>query len=174
MTEKLSTALAAVQMTYKDIVSISDDILQPTFAPVDEIIAEVNNNVYNLSTETVRNHIVLLQLKAYEISETKEKATFTAKLAEAIQKEKAAIAFNGHDGAQGTKEKLALLDTSEEIISQLLYTLIADRLKTKVDQIHRMVDALKSVLMSRMQETKFMNLAASSEIPATTNGKVNL
>jgi len=47
-----------------------------------------------------------------------------------------------------------LLAASEEIIVESLYKLVANLLKTKLDALHRLVDALKSVLMSKMQEAK--------------------
>jgi hypothetical protein len=46
--------------------------------------------------------------------------------------------------------------------------------KTKLDSLHRLVDTLKSVLMSRMQEAKFMNIGANNEISPTTNGRITL
>ena len=174
MNIKINEALEAVQAQYKDLVEISDSILMKDCAEVDLIIDDVRLKCHSATLDQLRNWILDLQLFAYSLSEKKEKALFTADLAEAIQKEKFAISFNGKEGSQGVKDKLALIDTSEEIVSQLLYTLIANRLKTKVDQIHRGVDSLKSVLMSRMQETKFMQLGTSSEIPGTTNGKIIL
>jgi hypothetical protein len=55
-----------------------------------------------------------------------------------------------------------------------LYNLVANLLKTKLDQLHRLVDALKSILMSRMQETKFMNIGSTNEVPSTTGTRVTL
>ena len=108
-----------------------------------------------------------LQLKAFEISETKEKAALKAELAETLQKEKYAVSFNSLEGSAAVKDKLALVEASSEAVSETLYNLIANLLKTKLDQLHRLVDALKSILMSRMQETKFMSLGSNADIPET-------
>ena len=43
---------------------------------------------------------------------------------------------------------------AEEILAEEIYTLMANTFKVKLDEIHRVVDTLKSVLMSRMQEAK--------------------
>ena len=115
-----------------------------------------------------------LQLKAFEISEIKEKAALKAELAETLQKEKFAISFNGLEGSAAVKDKLALVETSAEIVTEALYNLVANLLKTKLDQLHRLVDALKSILMSRMQETKFMNIGSTNEVPATVGTRVTL
>jgi hypothetical protein len=114
--------------------------------------------------------MLTLQLKAYGISELKEKAALKAELAEILQKEHFAISFNGADGSAAVKDKLATVATSADTVTEALYNLIASLLKTKLDSIHRLVDVLKSILMSRMQETKFMNLGSSNEISPTTNG----
>jgi hypothetical protein len=126
-----------------------------------------------MSIDQIRDYILRIQLKAFEISEIKEKAALKAELAETLQKEKFAVSFNGLEGSAAVKDKLALVETSAEIVTEALYNLIANLLKTKLDQLHRLVDALKSILMSRMQETKFMNMGSTNEVPATT-GRMRL
>lgn len=164
---KLSEALQSVETSYKDLVEIANNMLEPIISPCNAIVNEVNNNVNNLSIEQIRDYILKIQLAAYQIAEVKEKSAFKADLAEAIQKEKFAISFNGLDGSAAAKEKLALVENSPEIVSNALYNLTSNLLKTKLDSLYRMVDSLKSVLMSRMQEAKFMQLGSSSEIPQT-------
>ena len=92
-----------------------------------------------------------------------------AELSEALQKEKFATTFNGLDGSATVKEKIALVESSSETVSTVLYELVSSLLKSKVDQLHRLVDCLKSILMSRMQETKFMNIGATAEVGAPIN-----
>ena len=67
------------------------------------------------------------------------------------------------DASAAVKDKVALLATSEETVSEALYNLVANLFKTKLDSIHRMIDTLKSILMSRMQEQKFMNIGAADD-----------
>ena len=167
MDKKLEDALGRVEMTYKDLVEISNEMLKPLFDPINELVGAINARVNALSIDQIRDYILQLQLKAVE-------AALKAELAEAIQKEQFAISFNGIDGSAAVKDKLALVATSAETVTETLYNLVANLLKTKLDQLHRLVDALKSILMSRMQETKFMNIGTSPDIPGTTNGRVIL
>lgn len=167
MDKKLETALNNVETTYGELVDIANGMLNPMFEPINMIIARVNASVNAMSIDQIRDYILTIQLKAFEISEIKEKAALKAELAETLQKEKFAVSFNGLEGSAAVKDKLALVETSAEIVTEALYNLIANLLKTKLDQLHRLVDALKSILMSRMQETKFMNLGSSNETPAT-------
>jgi hypothetical protein len=167
MDKKLETALNNVETTYGELVDIANGMLNPMFDPINAIIAQVNASVNAMSIDQIRDYILTIQLKAFEISEIKEKAALKAELAETLQKEKFAISFNGLEGSAAAKDKLALVETSAEIVTEALYNLVANLLRTKLDQLHRLVDALKSILMSRMQETKFMNMGSSSETPAT-------
>lgn len=156
MNKKLETSLNNVEATYSELVVIANDMLGPIFTPINEIINQVNANVNAMPIDQIRDYILTLQLKAFEISEIKEKAALKAELAEVLQKEKFAVSFNGLDGSAAAKEKLALVETSAEIVTEALYSLVANLLRTKLDQLHRLVDALKSILMSRMQENKFI------------------
>ena len=153
---KLEQALNNVEMTYGDLVGIANDMLNPLFQPINEIISSVNATINALSVDQIRDYILRLQLKAFEISEIKEKAALKAELAEILHKEHYAISFNGVDGTATARDKLATLATSSEAVAEALFNLISSLLKTKLDALHRLVDALKSILMSRMQETKFI------------------
>ena len=174
MDKKLETALNNVETTYGELVDIANGMLNPMFEPINMIISRVNASVNAMSIDQIRDYILTIQLKAFEISEIKEKAALKAELAETLQKEKFAVSFNGLEGSAAAKDKLALVETSAEIVTEALYNLIANLLKTKLDQLHRLVDALKSILMSRMQETKFMNIGSSNEVPTTAGTRVIL
>lgn len=150
----LNEALDKVEIAYGDVVSIANDMLAPLFDPINKLVEEINGRINNFTVEEIRNYMMRLQLRAYEISETKEKSSLKAELAQAVRKEKYALTFNEAQGTAGTKDNTALLAASEEIIVESLYRLVASLLKTKLDALHRLVDALKSVLMSKMQEAK--------------------
>lgn len=151
---KVDEALNNIEMVYKDIVDIANDMLDTMFIPINALVAEVNSKINTYTVEEIRNYIMRIQLRAYEISETKEKSTLKAELAESLRKEKYANAFNEAQGTSGAKDNTALLATSEETVVESLYNLVANLLKTKLDQLHRLVDCLKSILMSKMQEAK--------------------
>ena len=99
-----------------------------------------------------------LSLKSYTFSEIKEKATFKSVLAETIRKEEYAQNFNKTEGTVAVRENTATIDTGAEILSEEIYTLVANMLKTKLDEIHRVVNTLQTVLMTRMQEAKLTSV----------------
>lgn len=150
-------ALDAVEGTYSEVKEIADDMLNSFFNPVDKIIDSLGKNINTLSAETIRNVILELTFAGYKIGEIKDKTGIKAEIAEALKKEKYATIHNKTEGTVATKENTALLEASPEIVTEILYDLVANLSKTKLDEIHRVVDALKTVLMSRMQEMKINN-----------------
>ena len=156
MDKQLEQALNTVEMTYGELVAIANDMLNPIFIPINNLVQSVQTTINAMSVDQIRDYILQLQLKAFEISDIKEKATLKAELAEVLQKEHFAISFQGADGTATARDKLATIATSQDTVAETLFNLIANLLKTKLDQLHRLVDALKSILMSRMQEAKFL------------------
>lgn len=167
MTNKLNEALKNVEMTYSQVVEIADTIIAKYFTNLNNLVSTINSRINALTIDQIREYMMELQLQAFSLSEIKEKSTLKAELAVAIQKEKFAISFTGADGTAAAKDKIALIATNEEAISEALYNLVANLFKTKLDQTHRLVDVLKSILMSRMQEAKFMNVGVDNNIPIT-------
>lgn len=151
---KLTNALDNVEVTYNDVTSIADDMLSPLFDAINNLVGEINSNINALTVEQIRDYMMRLQLRAYEISETKDKSALKAQLAETLRKEKYAMMFNEAQGTAGTKDNTALLAASEEIVVEALYNLVANLLRTKLDQLHRLIATLSSILISRMQEAK--------------------
>lgn len=150
----LHDALANVESTYADVVNIANDMLQSLFDPINALISEIRENSAGMPVESIRDYMVRLQLRSYEISDVKEKSALKAECAEALRKEKYARSFNEAQGTVGIKDNTAFLASSEEIIVEALYNLVASLLKTKLDELHRLIDTLKSILMSKMQEAK--------------------
>ena len=174
MTNKLNDALANVECTYSNLIEIANTMLNPIICPANEIINSLSKSIHNISIEQLRDYILQIQLKSFELSEIKEKSTLKADIAAALQKEQFAIQFNSVEGAAAVKDKIATVNTSDETVVTAVYNLAANLLKTKLDELHRMVDSLKSILMSRMQEAKFMQIGSTNEIALTTNGKITL
>ena len=62
--------------------------------------------------------------------------------------------FNSSEGTVAVRENTATIQSSAEILAEEIYTLVANMLKTKLDEIHRVVNTLQTILMTRMQEAK--------------------
>lgn len=154
MIKNLEASLNQVEATYSEVVDIANEMLKELFSPINELVDNLNNDVQDMQIDEIRDYIMKLSIQSFRISEPKDRSTLKAKCAEALRKHNYAIEFNGAEGTINTKDNTALINTANYIVTEALYDLVSDLLKTKLDEIHRLVDALKSILMSKMQEVK--------------------
>jgi len=150
---QLTLALDNADAVYNDIVVIADDIIKHYLWEIDSLIKTATEKD-TLSNDDIRHLILQLSLKSYGFSEIKEKSALKVECAEALRKEKYAIKFNETDGTVAYKENQATISSTDEILVEAIYNLVASLFKTKQDEIHRVVDSLKSILVSRNMEAK--------------------
>lgn len=158
MKQNVSAALDKVDMTYDELIVVANDILKEITGDLDAMMESAYIDVERLSVEAIRQLMLKLSLRSYSFSEIKEKSIFKATLSETLRKEAYAKNFNSSEGTVAVRENNAILNTSDEIIAEEIYTLVSSLFKTKLDEVHRVVASLQSVLMSRMQEAKLSNI----------------
>ena len=158
MNDKVSKALDNIDMAYDELIDIANDTCKEVVGDLDDMLRSAYDNIENLNNESIRSLLLRLSLRSYSFAEIKEKAQFKAVLGEALRKEAYAKNFNTAEGTVAVRENLSIINTSSEILAEELYTLVANMFKVKCDEVHRVVDTLKSVLMSRMQEAKMANV----------------
>ena len=154
MAKDLNKALESVEITYAQIKDIADGMLTEPFEEPNNVVTFIQNNIESMSIEMLRDSILRLQLAVYSLSELRDRSGIKASCAEAIRKEAYAASYIGQEGTAGVKDSNTTLAISENIVAQCLYDLVASLVKTKVDMCLRLIDSLKSILMSRMQEVK--------------------
>ena len=140
-------------MTYQELNTIARDIVSEFFAGADSLIDQVRD-VNELDNDAIRSFMIKLSLTSYSLSEVKEKSAMKAEIAETLRKEAVARNYIEATGTASAKENEATLNSSSEMVSEALFNLVSSLFKTKADEIHRVVDTLKSVLMSRNMEAK--------------------
>ena len=154
MSEAVNNALNNVDMVYDELIQIANETVESIVGDINNIIRNIQSDLENMNNDLIRDYILKLSLKSYSFSDVKEKAAFKAEIAETIRKEAYAKQFNSTEGTVAVRQNSAEIAISAEYLSEEIYQLISALLKTKADEIHRVVDALKTVLMSRLQEAK--------------------
>lgn len=163
MTTDLQQALDNTEVVYRNIVEIANKIVAEATKEVDDLINEAMDNVDNMTNESIRVLLIKLSLLSFNFSDIKEKSALKAECAETLRKEAYAVAFNSSIGSVASKENQATITISKEIMVEAIYNMVASLFKTKSDETHRVVDALKSVLMSRMAEAKLTSTMYEGE-----------
>lgn len=154
MSEAVNNALNNVDMVYDELIQIANETVESIVGDISSTIRDIQSDLENMNNDLLRDYILKLCLKSYSFSDIKEKAAFKAEIAETIRKEAYAKQFNSTEGTVAVRQNNAEIAISAEYLSEEIYQLISALLKTKADEIHRVVDALKTVLMSRLQEAK--------------------
>lgn len=153
----VQAALDAVDMTYSELIDIVDDTRKSVMEDCDLLIEDVSNNIQDMSNDKIRDTLMRLSLKSYYLASIKDKSAFKANLAETIRKEAYARAFGNAVGTVAQKDGQALLDTSSQAVAEKIHDLMADLFRSSTDEIHRTIDVLKTVLMSRLSEAKLVS-----------------
>ena len=156
--KELDNAIDNIEITYQEVIDIANDSVKELTGDLDNLIESVYNRVENLNNDEIREVLLKLSLRSFSFSSIKEKAAFKAMLAESLRKEAYAREFNTLQGSVAAKDSQATLNIANEIIVEHLYELTASLFKVKLDEAHRVVDTLKSVLMSRLSEAKLTNI----------------
>ena len=151
---ELQKALDNVEMTYSEIAEIANELITEYTADISSIIDYISKNTEKLTNDDIRSLMLRLSVKAYSFGDVKEKSIIKAQCAEMIRKEAYAKEFNNQDGSVASKDSNATLAISNEIVSEAVYDLVASLFKTRMLEIQRMVDTLKTILTSRLSEAK--------------------
>lgn len=159
MKENVQKALDAVDMAYGDVIDIANSVTQEYLKDIDELLKEAYDKVEMLTNDSIRMLIMKLTLKSYSFSEVKEKSQLKATLAETLRKEAYAKSFNASEGSVAVRDNMSILQTSEQIVVEAIYDLIANLFKTKLSEIHNVISALTTVLTTRLSEAKLINVA---------------
>ena len=160
MKSEVVAALDAVDATYDELIDVANDIAKEVVGDLDDMMASAYNDVEKLSNEAIRDLMLKLSLRSYSFAEIKERSAFKSELSETLRKEAYAKNFNSAEGTVAVRENTAVLNSSSEILANQIYELVADIFKSKLDETHRIVAALTSVLMSRMSEAKLTTVNA--------------
>lgn len=160
MTKELSQAIDNVEITYNEIIDIANESVKELTGDLDELLENAYYGIENLTNDGIREIMLRLSLRAFSFSAIKDKAGLKASLAETLRKEAYAKQFSTLDGSVAAKDTRATLNISEQIIVEQIYNLTAALFKTRLDEVHRCVDTLKTVLMSRLSEAKLTTIEA--------------
>ena len=159
----INAALDKVDATYTELIEIANQISASVLGDLDEMMSVAYNDVERLTNDAIRDLILKLSLRSYSFSEIKEKSQFKSVMAETLRKEAYATNYNGAEGTAAVRDNLATLSISDEIVADEIYTLVASMFKTKLDEIHRVVAALTTVLTTRLSEAKLTSVGMTNE-----------
>lgn len=155
---KFQNTCQEVTDLYCNIVKIGDQYVNAMTKDIDELVKSASENVENMTTESIRQLSLKLAMESFSFSEVKEKAALKAELSETLRKQTYSRAYVDAEGTGQVKDNKANIAITDAMLSEKLYNYVADQLKIKIDEAHRVIDALKSVMISRASEAKLSGM----------------
>lgn len=154
MKKELEEALNNVEMTYGEIVDIANDLINQYTEDINPIVQDIEKNIERLTNDELRSLMLRLSIKAYSFGDVKERSIIKAQCAEMLKKEAYARAFAEAEGSVAAKDSATMVKISNETLTEAIYDLVAGLFKIKLEELRRLIDTLKTVLMSRLSEMK--------------------
>ena len=145
-----------VEDTFKDLSPIVIEVVDKYSKEADKIINRLSN-ANNFTNQELRDAILALSIESYFFGQSKDASILKQECAATLLKEKQAIIYNGTVGTQLVRQNQSILDSSEQQVVSMLYSAVANSLKTKADELHRLINALQGILISRNAEAKLVS-----------------
>lgn len=150
---QIDAAKKQVSDLYKSLAPIIDAVVAKHAKEIDNIVKSVKN-ANSLDNEDLRKYIMQLSIENYYFAESKDKAIFMQDCAIALSKEAQADIFNSTAGTQAVRNNQAIIDSMDKQAVAMLQSAVANRLKTKLDEAHRLLGSLQGILISKNAENK--------------------
>lgn len=160
-----SNAKQEANELYKNLKPIIDGVVKKHAKDIDAIISNINKHLTTMTNKELQEAILQLSIENYYFAESKDKSMLMRECSLALLKEKQADTFNSTEGTQAVRTNQSIIDSKDRQIVLMLQDSVATHLKTKLDESHRIVDSLKSVLISRNMENKLKG-ESSNESPS--------
>ena len=152
----ISVANKELAEMYKNLKPIVDEIVNKNTKEVDSIIKKIKNGLENeLTHKELYSYLMQLSVETYYMAYSKDMAGLRQECAETLMKAKQAEIFNETVGTQVLRTNEAIVSTVDKQVINLIHRAVANCLRTKLDEAHRMVRTLENVLISKNAENKF-------------------
>lgn len=149
----IEQAKQEVNEMFNSIAPMAMEIVGNYSKSLDKLFNDISSS-NALTNDDLRNYMLALSSEAYLFSMSKDAATLKQECAEMILKETQAIIYNSTDGTVPIRTNQSLIETGDKQVVNALYSAVANLLKTRLDETHRMINTLNSILISRNAEAK--------------------
>lgn len=139
---------------YKEIQPIVESVVNKQSKEIDSIINKIKKDLTTMTNKELQNYMLQLSIETYYFSHIKDMSVLKQECALALAKEAQANIFNGTVGTQAVRNNQSIIDTLDKQTVNMLYAAVANNLRSKLDEAHRIVNVLSNVLISKNAEAK--------------------
>lgn len=149
----ITTAKSDVQSMFDSLAPIVLEVAGKYSKEADKLIDKLVN-ANSFTNEELREAILQLSIEAYMFSMSKDASILKQDCATTLLKESQAKLYNATQGTQVVRQNQSIVDSVDKQVVNMLYSAVANMMKTKLDEIHRLLNTLNSILISRNAEAK--------------------
>lgn len=169
----ITEASTEMKDMYAYVEPIVKSIVQKHTKEVDKIIKNIKDNLEKTLTHTeLYKLITQLSVECYYMSSDKDNALLRQECAETLLKAKQADVYDTSTGTQQARSNKSIIETTDKQVVSIIHRSVANHLKTKLDEAHRMCSVLNNVLISKNAENKFKSGAVGSPVEREDKGVV--
>ena len=138
---------------YNQLKPIVDSVVQKQSKEIDNIIERIKKSS-ELNNKEIQGLILQLSIETYYFSHIKDMSVLKQECATALMKEGQANSFNSTVGTQTVRQNQSIIDSLDKQAVNMLYNAVANNMKSKLDEAHRMINVLTNLLISKNAEAK--------------------
>lgn len=121
--------------------------------PIDDIVKKMSK-LDSMSDEEIRQTMMKLSIECYFFGNYTAESALMSDCASVLYKEKNAREYSTATGTQVEKNSVATINSMDKQAVSSLYKMVKDLMGIKLDEAHRLINTLNSVLISRSAEKK--------------------
>ena len=165
---KKVAAKKEVSEVYKSLSPIVKDIVGKHSKELDNIINKIKKNMTTLTNKELQDYMMQLSIETYEFAQSKDMSILMQECAIAVSKDRQANIFNSAEGTQAVRLNTAQIESVDSQVVVALQNAVANCMKSKLDEAHRVINILSNVLISKNAENK-LRVVNNSELEAITS-----
>lgn len=151
---EINEAKKQVSETYNLLKPIVKETVAKNSKEIDLIIDKIKKNLTTLTNKELQDYMLQLSIETYYFAERKDMSILMQECAIALAKGAQAEIFNSTVGTQAVRGNQSIVDSMDKQTVTMIQNAIANCMKSKLDEAHRVVNVLSNVLISKNAENK--------------------
>ena len=152
--DQVNTAKKEVSDIYKQLKPIVKETVNKNTKEVDAIIDKIKKNFTTLTNKELQDYMLQLSIESYYLAERKDMSLLMQECAIALTKGAQADTFNSTAGTQAVRSNQAIVESMDKQVVAMIQSAVANDMKSKLEESHRIVNVLSSILISKNAENK--------------------
>ena len=159
---EIEQARKECQHVFLQLKPLAKEAVSKYSGPIDDIVKKMSKLDY-MSDEEIRQTMMKLSIECYFFGNYTAESALMSDCASVLYKEKNAREYSTASGTQAEKNSVATINSMDKQAVSSLYKMVKDLMGIKLDEAHRLINTLNSVLISRSAEKKIKAGVRDSE-----------